>query len=110
MYDHDQCTTDSVWKRRVFSRDDYTCQVPACGAQTNLDAHHIESRRQAPALRRAVSNGVTLCRAHHNYFHDFPDEWLRFKAILAERRAKGYFACPGDEIPRADKVEFRLRA
>ena len=110
MYDHDQCTTDSDWKRRVLCRDDYTCQVPNCGAQTNLDAHHIQTRRQRPDLRRVLSNGVTLCRGHHNYFHDRKDEWQRFLAILAQARSLSRFCCAGIEVPRQDEVESRLRS
>ena len=107
MYDHNQCTTDSDWKRRVLCRDDYTCQVPNCGAQTNLDAHHIESRRRNPKLRRLVSNGVTLCRAHHNYFHDFPGEWLRFRAILEVNRQRGFYYT-GSSEPRQNQMESRV--
>jgi predicted restriction endonuclease len=100
-----QFSTDQKWKQQVLKRDDYTCQVPNCGAQTNLDAHHIQSRRQRPDLRRVLSNGVTLCRAHHNYFHDRKDEWQRFLAILDTRRKLSYFCYAGNEEPRQDKME-----
>lgn len=100
-----QFTTDQKWKQAVLRRDDYTCQVPHCGAQTNLDAHHIESRRQRPDLRRVLSNGVTLCRGHHNYFHDRRDEWQRFLAVLAQSRSRAYYYCAGIAEPRPNQVE-----
>lgn len=105
-----QFSTDHKWKQAVLRRDDYTCQVPNCGAQTNLDAHHIQTRRQRPDLRRVLSNGVTLCRGHHNYFHGRNDEWQRFLAILAQARSLSHYYCAGIEVSREDQVEHRLRS
>ena len=102
-----RCTTDEKWKQAVLHRDGYTCQVPNCGAQTNLDAHHIQTRRQRPDLRRVLSNGVTLCRAHHHYFHDWPDEWLRFQTILEANRQRGFYYV-GSSEPRDHQMESGL--
>lgn len=57
------------WRRRVYERDDYTCQ--GCFVRgVKLQAHHIKSWANFPDLRYEVSNGLTLCiechkRANH---------------------------------------------
>lgn len=56
------------WRKAVFERDRYTCQQ--CGAiGGTLNAHHIRSWRDYPALRFEVSNGVTLCVVCHANQH-----------------------------------------
>ena len=72
-------TADQRWKLAVLERDDWTCRVPDCGANTNLDAAHILPR-SIKASRHLVSNGLTLCRSHHRYFHDKPTQWKMFLA------------------------------
>ena len=61
----------SQWRRRVFARDNYTCQQ--CGikprASGQLNAHHIKSWKDYPNLRFEVSNGRTLCRKCHKEIH-----------------------------------------
>lgn len=74
------------WMFAVLERDDYTCQFPGCGANTCLDAAHIVPRSQAPAKKYDPANGITLCRSHHEYFHNHPAQWRRFaltRSILA---------------------------
>lgn len=58
------------WTRAVMERDSWTCQD--CGTTLHLDAAHIIPRRVRPDLRFNVSNGVTLCRAHHDFYHAYP--------------------------------------
>lgn len=57
------------WRKKVFERDNYTCQI--CGDNTggNLNAHHIKSYRDYPELRYEVSNGMTLCEFCHVEVH-----------------------------------------
>ena len=57
------------WRKEVFNRDSYTCQL--CGVKGNgtLNAHHIESYTANPELRTALSNGITLCEECHKNFH-----------------------------------------
>lgn len=58
------------WRRCVFERDDYVCDV--CGVRGGrLQAHHLDCWSAYPNRRFDVSNGVTLCRAHHRTFHNF---------------------------------------
>jgi len=57
------------WAKAVKSRDDYTCQI--CGAQgTYLNSHHVYSFDEHVERRFDVENGITLCRYHHEIFHE----------------------------------------
>ena len=52
------------WRRKVYERDDYTCQV--CGNRGGeLNADHIKSFANNPELRFELSNGRTLCKPCH---------------------------------------------
>lgn len=59
----------SEWRKAVYERDNYTCQV--CGDDTggNLNAHHLESYDNNPDLRTSLDNGITLCEDCHKDFH-----------------------------------------
>ncbi len=49
------------WRRKVFERDNYTCQI--CGIRGgNLRANHIKKYADYPELRLTVDNGITICR------------------------------------------------
>jgi hypothetical protein len=76
------------WRRLVYERDDYACQV--CGERgRKIQAHHLHPWAVRPELRFDLSNGVTVCRVHHKQFHDSmggpravctPDDFWGFKA------------------------------
>ena len=68
---------DTRWKLAVLELDDWTCQFPECGANTNLDAAHVIPRTHR-ASRHDPANGITLCRRHHEYFHQHPAEFTQF--------------------------------
>ena len=60
------------WRRAVFTRDGYRCQH--CGQKlVALHAHHIKPWKDFPALRRDVSNGITLCGPCHKALHKRSD-------------------------------------
>ncbi len=53
-----------VWREAVFARDNYTCVC--CNKRgVELNADHIMSWAEYPALRYGVSNGRTLCVGCH---------------------------------------------
>jgi len=48
------------WRRFVFKRDDYTCQI--CGkVGGKLRANHIKRYADYPKLRTEKNNGITIC-------------------------------------------------
>ncbi len=59
-----------TWRRKVFKRDDYTCQE--CGARgVYIEAHHIRSFAEFAKLRFKVSNGITFCLKCHAIIDKF---------------------------------------
>jgi len=57
------------WRRRVFKRDDYTCQICGDCAGGNLVAHHLDGYDWCKNKRTDDDNGITLCEDCHNKFH-----------------------------------------
>lgn len=57
------------WRRKVFERDDYTCQRCKCRTGGNLNAHHINGYHWDENSRIEVDNGITLCNDCHKEFH-----------------------------------------
>ena len=55
------------WREAVFKRDKYRCVE--CGKTGRLNAHHIESWADYPAMRFDVNNGITLCVDCHAKKH-----------------------------------------
>lgn len=68
------------WRKSVFERDDYTCQV-CNNDNTFLHADHIESWVSNEEKRYVLSNGVTLCFRCH-FKKTYPNaEYTEQKAI-----------------------------
>lgn len=53
------------WRKSVYKRDHHQCQWPGCSLKRKLNAHHIRTWANYPALRFDVNNGITLCSYHH---------------------------------------------
>src|SRR3990172_5173629 len=69
----------SNWRKAVFERDDYTCQM--CGKSgIKLHADHIKSFAFHKELRFDISNGRTLCVECHKTTPNFS-----YKAIILEK-------------------------
>jgi 5-methylcytosine-specific restriction endonuclease McrA len=49
----------------VKNRDGRQCRWPDCCKRTKLQVHHILPWALYPLLRYTISNGITLCKAHH---------------------------------------------
>ena len=58
------------WRKAVFTRDDYTCQI--CKERGGvLNADHIKRFAHFPELRFELSNGRTLCLTCHKTTNTF---------------------------------------
>lgn len=69
------------WRRAVFGRDNYTCQL--CGTRGGyLEADHIKPFAYYPALRFSLENGRTLCGPCHK---STPTYGERAKRLAGQR-------------------------
>jgi len=74
------------WSREIIKRD-RKCDI--CGSKRNLQAHHLYDKIHYPQFAYFLSNGITLCRKHHEEFHTkfmggysvacTPDDYKRYK-------------------------------
>lgn len=53
------------WRKEVWSRDKWMCQIANADCEGRIEAHHILAWRDYPELRYQINNGITLCHAHH---------------------------------------------
>ena len=74
------------WRKDVLKRDGWTCKYPGCGCKKRLQAHHILTWAEFPALRFNVQNGITLCRKHHDMIKGREEAFVRvFHEILLKQ-------------------------
>lgn len=57
------------WRKSVYRKYDYKCDVCKKDSDNDLTAHHLEGYAENPKLRTDVSNGVCLCIECHKKFH-----------------------------------------
>ena len=60
----------NTWRRKVYEKDNYTCQCCGDDKGGNLNAHHLEGYNSNKDKRIDVNNGITLCEKCHKKFHD----------------------------------------
>lgn len=63
--------TRSKFRKDVFERDGFTCQV--CGehrSEEDLDAHHITDRSKMPKGGYVKENGITVCQNDKEKGHE----------------------------------------
>ena len=53
------------WRRLVWVRDRFTCQLKDNDCKGKIISHHILPWRDYPEKRYEVNNGITLCHYHH---------------------------------------------
>lgn len=74
------------WRYAVRRRDKGKCQYPGCNSRKKLKTHHIQRWADNPILRYEVSNGITLCRFHHDMVWNNEDSYMPvFMAIIAQQ-------------------------
>lgn|SRR3990167_3552131 len=53
------------WMFAVKKRDGWICRIADVNCDGRLEAHHIKNWKEYPELRYEITNGITLCHAHH---------------------------------------------
>lgn len=57
------------WRKAVFCRDNYTCQVCGIRSGVEINAHHIKNWKDNDDERYSVDNGICMCEKCHLKFH-----------------------------------------
>lgn len=70
------------WKKKVYERDKYTCQV-CYKIGGRLNAHHIKPFSEHLELRFDVDNGQTLCERCHKNLKNFANS-VNTRTVNAE--------------------------
>ena len=60
---------NNQWRKKVYERDCYTCQITGDNKGGNLVAHHLYSYTDYPKLRYDIDNGITITKEVHLLFH-----------------------------------------
>lgn len=53
------------WRQHVWLRDAFGCKIASTDCKGKIEAHHILAWHDYPELRYQITNGITLCHAHH---------------------------------------------
>jgi hypothetical protein len=74
------------WRKKIYKRDNFTCQWPGCTSNIKLNAHHIYKWADFPGLRFHPNNGITLCRYHHDGIKNLEDSYTQlFTQIILKK-------------------------
>lgn len=76
------------WRKSIKARDKNICQWPNCKCKKKLHVHHIKKWSDYPGLRYHSSNGITLCKSHHDQIKNNEENYEMFflKIVLAKMR------------------------
>jgi hypothetical protein len=66
------------WRSEIKKRDKYTCQWPHCTNKKKIHAHHIYKWADFPGLRYHTSNGICLCKTHHDLIKNDEESYAPF--------------------------------
>jgi hypothetical protein len=75
-----------LWRKSIKKRDKNTCQWPNCGSRLKVHAHHILPWSQYPGLRYHLSNGICLCKKHHDFIKNDETSYANFFLKLLYNR------------------------
>lgn len=76
----------------ILERDNYSCVE--CDGNPD-DIHHVKYK--SAGGRNVYTNGLTLCRYHHDLAHS-SNEWrVKFEDLMIERYGNNYFKDEYDE-------------
>lgn len=69
MYKDKRGDEYNYWRRKVYERDLFTCQVTGEKSKGNIVAHHLDGYNWCIEKRFDIDNGITLCEEIHKLFH-----------------------------------------
>jgi len=67
-----------LWRQNIKKRDKSTCQWPGCSSKKKIHAHHIMKWSDYPGLRYHPSNGICLCKIHHDLIKNNEESYAPF--------------------------------
>lgn len=67
---------NKIWRRAVWERDGFRCQIADKECEGRIEAHHILRWKDFPDLRFDINNGITLCHRHHPRKKDEEDRMI----------------------------------
>ena len=66
------------WRHDVRQRDHRCCRWPGCKQRRKLNVHHIRKWSDFPSLRYEITNGITLCKHHHDSIKGRENDYILF--------------------------------
>lgn len=69
MYKDKRGDEYDYWRRKVYERDLFTCQVTGEKSKGNIVAHHLDGYNWCIEKRFDIDNGITLKEDIHRLFH-----------------------------------------
>ena len=77
------------WRKKVYKRDGFRCQMPDCKSKFKIQAHHIKKWSEASTLRYEINNGITLCKACHDSINGMESHYeALFQQIVGHKNGK----------------------